>query len=92
LRPNSALLTDAFSSLRGDGARAHAMRKSRSGRRRTRGTSLLPETWPDAPLRIRRLLGLPCEPGRGLCQGLALGLELLVLTTQLDELLALRAA
>jgi hypothetical protein len=72
------------------------MRKSRSGRRQTRGTSLLPETWPDPPLRIRRLLrfriGLPCEPGRGLCQDLALGLQLLILTAQLHQLFALGAA
>src|SRR6478735_6776723 len=38
------------------------------------------------------VVALPCEPGRGFCQDLALELELAHLTAQLAQLLALGAA
>ena len=77
--------------------RAHdrAMRRSRWWRPPAADTWWPPSRRPDSPSRIRILvgdrIGLPCEPGRGFCQDLALELELPVLPAQLAELLALDA-
>src|SRR5229473_871159 len=81
--------------MRAPTARAWPTRNSRSRRLRTRDTSFSPDTGPGAPLRTRRLLGrrvgLPREPGRGLCQDLALKLHLAQLAAKLAQLLALCA-
>src|SRR5678815_1598116 len=72
------------------------MRKSRWRTPPAADTWLPPDRRPDSPSRIRLLVGvrvgLPCEPGRGFCQDLALELELSVLPAQLSELLALDTA
>src|SRR5713226_3071370 len=81
--------------MRAPTARAWPTRNSRSRRLRTRDTSFSPDTGPGEPLRTRRLLGrrvgLPREPGRGLCQDLALKLHLAQLAAKLRQLLALCA-
>src|SRR6476619_5397398 len=72
------------------------MRKSHWWRPPAADTWLPPDRRPGSLSRIRTLVGrrvgLPCEPGRGFCQDLALELELAVLTAQLAQPLALSTA
>ena len=67
-------------------------RNSRCARRREPRTSCAPEARPDSRSRVRRVPVPAGEPGRSLCQDVALRLELAHLAAQTRKLLALGTA